>query len=114
MSINKTYWNDLRDSWIVGYIDAYDCVHSICIQLDSSDSDKTHGDLFGPCLKGWRWNYGSGIDFSVFSDRVDAEDCDRVRDHLTDRYGIQFMSNGYHDIYHLMDMMDKEDKENEL
>ena len=110
MTKSKTYWNDLMDSFIVGYIDAYDCVHSIKIHCDDDKADHTHLSLFGPCLKGWRWDYGRGIDFSVFSDRVDGDDCDRVRQHLTDVYGIQWMENGYHDIYHFMEMMDKEDK----
>jgi|ADurb_Cas_01_Slu_FD_contig_31_2973174_length_1056_multi_6_in_0_out_0_2 hypothetical protein len=109
MSKTKTYWTDLRHSVIIGYIDGYDAVHSVLI-LFKDYVGQTHEDMFGPCLKGWRWDYDRSLDFSILCGKLDPEDSDRVRDYLTNTYGIPWYSNGYHDVQFFCDMMDKEDK----
>ena len=68
----------------------------------------THEDLWGKVLKGWRWDYDRGLDWSVFADNLDDGDGDLVRDHLTRKYKIPFYSNGYHDVQFFVKQLEKE------
>lgn len=105
---NKKYFIDLRHSIIIGYVDGYDAVHSTKIYWDDY-TGQTHEDMFGPCLKGWRWDFTNGIEFSILCGRLDPEDAYLVRSHLTNRYDIPFYENGYHDVEFFCKMMDKEE-----
>ena len=108
-------YTKLRWSYIVGYVDHLDVVHSEIFPLfpeDGSFDDigtKTHYDLFGMVLKGWRWNYDRGLDATIGDKNLDREDYDRIREHLTDRYDIPFYSNGYHDVQFFCKKMDEEE-----
>ena len=108
MTHNKKYYTNLSNIIIIGYVDSYDAVHSTKISFDSYDELPTHGDLFGPCLKGWRWDFDNGLKFSILSGRLDEEDANRVREHLTNRYNIPFYENGFHDVQFFCKMMDEE------
>jgi len=109
MNADKTYWTDLRYSVIIGYIDGYDAVHSILIS-GKNYIGQTHEDMFGPCLRGWRWDYDRGMDFSILCSNIDFDDADSIRNHLTDRYRIPFYDNGYHDVQFFVKMMNSENK----
>jgi hypothetical protein len=104
-------YTKLRWSYIVGYVDSYDVVHSRIfsyLREDGFDSMKMHHDLFGMVLKGWRWNFDKGVE-ATLGDRLEQEDWDRVREHLTNEYDIPFWSNGFHDIQFFIKKMDEEE-----
>lgn len=104
------YFTRLRDTYIIGYIDHLDVVHSESYCFDEHYvSMPTHDELFGKVLKGWRWSFNNCLDFSLFAQNVDAEDCDRVRQHLTKKYKIPFRPNGYHDINYFIKKMKEEE-----
>jgi hypothetical protein len=101
-------YTKLYHSIIVGYVDENDVVHST--QLDEF-SDKTHIDIFGKKLKGFRWSFQHSIEFSVYAGNVSFDEIDLIRNHLTSKYGIQWWENGYHDLDHFIKMLDKEKSE---
>jgi len=102
-------YTKLRWSYIVGYIDHNDVVHSRMFSFD--EAAKTHYDVFGMKLKGWRWDYDRCLDFSVFQKTWDEGDGDLIRAHLESEYGIPFYSNGHHDVEFFCNKMDEEEKE---
>jgi hypothetical protein len=107
-------YTKLRWSYIVGYVDHNDVVHSRIFPMfpdDFSDSEtKTHYELFGMILKAWRWDYSRGLD-ATLGDRLESEDWQRVRDHITEEYDIPFYSNGFHDVEFFCKKMDEEEKQ---
>ena len=111
MKNNEGYYTRLRHSYVVGYIDYLDAVHSqiFCYLDDDYVSTKTHEELFGKVLKRWRWDYDRGLDWSDFADVQNGEEYDLILNHLTDRYNIPFYENGYHDVQYFCEMMDKEE-----
>ena len=106
-------YTKLRWSYIVGYVDHLDVVHSELFPLfseDGFDEIKTHYDIFGMVLKGWRWDYDKGLDATIGDKNLDREDYERIREHLTDRYDIPFYSNGFHDVMLMCQKMDEEEQ----
>jgi hypothetical protein len=79
-------YTKIRWSYIVGYVDHNDLVHSRMFPLfgeDFEDSEtKTHYDIFGMVLKGWRWDFDRGLDATIGDKNLDREDFERVREHL--------------------------------
>ncbi len=105
-------YTKLRWSYIVGYIDSYDVVHSEIFSLldgDNFTEIKTHIELFGLRLKNWRWDYDKGLEATIGYNDLNKEDFDRIREHLTDRYDIPFFLNGYHNVQFFCDKMDEEE-----
>jgi hypothetical protein len=104
-------YTKLRNSYIVGYVDHFDVVHSriFSLQLEYGEEIKTHYDIFGMVLKGWRWDYDRGLDATIGDKKLDREDWERVRDHLTEMYDIPFYSNGFHDVSFFCKKMDEEE-----
>jgi hypothetical protein len=98
----------IRWSYIVGYVDHNDLVHSRMFPLDGDDI-KTHVDVFGLRLKGWRWDYDQGLSATIGNKNLDSEDFDRIREHLTEHYDIPFYSNGFHDVQFFCKKMDEEE-----
>jgi hypothetical protein len=111
--MRKDYYTRLRHSYIVGYIDYLDIVHSeIFCYLDDDDnydSIKTHNELFGKVLKGFRWDYDNCLNWSNYSGVTTSEDRDLIRNHLTSKYKIPFYENGYHDVKYFCKMMNEEE-----
>jgi len=103
----KGKFTKLRWSYIVGYIDHFDVVHSRIFPL-LGDDIKTHEELFGMVLKGWRWDFDKCIE-ATLGDRLDKEDWIKIREHLTEMYEIPFWSNGFHDIDFFIKKMDEEE-----
>ena len=106
-------YTKLRWSYIVGYVDHLDVVHSEIFSLlheDGFDEIKTHYDIFGMVLKGWRWDFDKGLDATIGDKNLDREDYERIREHLTDRYDIPFYSNGFHDVMLMCQKMDEEEQ----
>ena len=104
-------YTKLRWSYIVGYIDHLDVVHSRIFSLireDEGDEIKTHYDIFGMVLKGWRWDFDRGLDATIGDKNLDREDYDRIREHLTEYYDIPFYANGFHDVNFFCTKMDEE------
>ena len=100
-------YTKLRWSYIVGYVDHNDVVHSrIFSSLDDQDI-RTHYDLFGMILKAWRWDYNRGLE-ATLGDRLERDDWERVREHLTEMYDIPFYSNGFHDVQFFCQKIDEE------
>lgn len=88
---------------IVGYIDAYGSVHSI--EIEPGDG-RHHPEIFpGAYIKRWRWSYNRG--FSSIYGGFDPEDSEKIRSHLTKKYGIPWYENGYHDVYYMIDIINK-------
>lgn len=113
MAKNRNFqgkYTKLRWSYIVGYIDHYDVVHSRIFSLLNDDERdiKTHYDLFGMVLKPWRWDYDRGLDFSVHAKNLSPEDGDLIREHLKEYYDIPFYANGFHDVDFFCKKMDEE------
>lgn len=107
-------YTKLRWSYIVGYVDHLDVVHSEIFSMlreDDFDSIKTHYDIFGVVLKGWRWDYDRGLDATIGDKNLDSEDYDRIREHLTYKYDIPFYENGFHDVQFFCQKMDEEEQE---
>lgn len=104
-------YTKLRWSYIVGYIDHNDVVHSRIFSFRDEDgfvSIKTHYDVFGMVLKGWRWDFDKGLE-ATLGDRLEREDWERVREHLSYEYDIPFYSNGFHDVQFFCDKMNEEE-----
>jgi hypothetical protein len=103
-------YTKLRWSYIVGYVDHFDVVHSrIFSLLDEDEREiKTHYDLFGMVLKGWRWDYDKGLDATIGDKNLDREDWERIREHLSEMYDMPFYSNGFHDVMFMCQKMDEE------
>ena len=109
--MRKDHYIRLRDSVIVGYVDHMDVVHSyqyVRREDDLDPSPPTHEDLWGKVLKGWRWDFDNGIDWSVFAQNLDEGDGDRVREHLERKYKIPFYSNGFHDVQFFVKKLEEE------
>lgn len=105
-------YTKLRWSYIIGYIDSFDVVHSEIFSLlhdDDFHEIKLHVELFGIKLKNWRWDYDKGLDATIGHGNFDKEDFDRIREHLTYNYDIPFYSNGYHDVEFFCKKMDEEE-----
>ena len=111
MARNKNgKYTKLRWSYIVGYVDHLDVVHSRIFRFDNSLSGiKTHYDVFGLRLKGWRWDYDRGLEATIGDKNLDSEDYDKIREHLTYEYDIPFYSNGFHDVEFFCKKMDEEE-----
>ncbi len=106
-------YTKIRWSYIVGYVDHNDLVHSRMFPLFTDDFDnidtKTHVDIFGMVLKGWRWDYDKGLNATIGDKNLDREDYDRIREHLTEMYDMPFYSNGFHDVEFFCKKMDEEE-----
>lgn len=107
-------YTKLRWSYIVGYVDHLDVVHSELFSLLHDDGFvvneiKTHYDIFGMVLKGWRWDFNKGCE-ATLGDRLEHEDWIKVREHLTEKYDIPFYENGYHDVQFFCKKMDEEEQ----
>jgi len=105
-------YTKLRWSYIVGYIDHNDLVHSRIFPLlreDECDEIKTHYDIFGMVLKGWRWDFDRGLDATIGDKNLDREDFEKVREHLSDYYDIPFYENGFHDVQFFCKKMTEEE-----
>ena len=103
----------IRWSYIIGYVDHNDLVHSRMFSLlhdDGFEEIKTHHDVFGMVLKGWRWDYDRGLNATIGDKNLDREDYDLIREHLTNKYDIPFYSNGFHDVSFFCKKMDEEEK----
>ena len=104
-------YTKLRWSYIVGYVDHFDVVHSRIFPIFTEDfgaSMKTHEELFGMVLKGWRWDYDKGLDATIGDGNLDRADRDKIREHLTETYDIPFWENGYHNVEFFCKKMDEE------
>lgn len=112
--MRKDHYTQLKDSVLVGYVDHLDVVH--CYQYIRSEDDSysggppTHEDQFGKVLKGWRWDFDRGLDWSVFAKNLDEGDGDRVKDFLTRKYKIPFYANGFHDVQFFVEKLEEERK----
>jgi hypothetical protein len=107
----KGKYTKLRWSYIVGYVDHNDVVHSRIFSLldrDDFEGIKTHYDVFGMVLKGWRWDYDRGLDATIGDKNLDPEDWERIREHLAYEYDIPFYENGYHNVQLFCEKMDEE------
>ena len=70
-------YTKLRWSYIIGYIDSFDVVHSEIFSLlhdDDFHEIKLHVELFGIKLKNWRWDYDKGLDATIGHGNFDKED----------------------------------------
>lgn len=105
-------YQKLMNCTIIGYIDYLGVVHSV--RFNTKRGRGTHTDIWGKVLKGWDWDYNNCLDSSIYRHNFDKEDWEKVRKHLTKKYGVQWQPNGYHDWKHIGDMADKEGKENNL
>ena len=105
-------YQKLRNCTIIGYIDYLGAVHSV--RFNTIRGRGTHSDIWGKVQKGWDWDYNSGIDFSIYRHQFDKEDWDKIRRHLTKKYGVQWNENGSHDCDYIDKMVEKESKENGL
>jgi hypothetical protein len=104
------YYTKLRNSRIIGYIDHLDSVQSRSFGIDDRLESVTHEDLFGKVLKGWRWDYDRGLEFSIYASGLSDEDFELIRNHLEKKYKIPFYENGYHDVDFFCKKMDEEEK----
>ena len=104
-------YTKLRWSYIVGYVDHFDVVHSRIFSLreyEETGTIKTHCDVFGMVLKGWRWDFDKGLDATIGDKNLDVEDFDRIREHLKEMYDMPFYENGFHDVMFMCQKMDEE------
>ncbi|MDD5649111.1 MAG: hypothetical protein PHF86_01650 [Candidatus Nanoarchaeia archaeon] len=114
MKRNKDgFYTKLRYTIIIGYVDYLDAVHSLSFYYGDGNNDsfdKTHEELFGKVLKGWRWDYDKGLNWSNSAGITSGEDYELIVNHLTQNYRIPFYENGYHDVQYFCKMMDEEEK----
>lgn len=84
---------------ILGCIDSYGAVHSAFTGVTIA----FHGDYF-PCKKGyWRWNHRESIHWFRADQKLNEEQFESVRNHLSRKYSIKWWDNGFHDIDKLME-----------
>jgi len=102
-------FNLLKYGIIIGIIDNYGAVHSKFFSID--DDQQTHEELWPTRrTKRWRWTFSNCFNTSILSDeKLNIEDWDKIRQHLTRNYGIRWQDNGYHNIDYFMGRM-KTDK----
>ena len=107
----KPSFDDMEYGVIIGIIDSNDAVHSVFYDYDDRESASTHESIF-PMQnhKKWRWGFDSGIDKSIYSEhRFTVEDYDRIRSHITRKYGIKFRGISlHHDITHFISKLKKD------
>ena len=106
--MKKTNQDILYFSWVRGYIDSHDAVHSVQVYFggDTFAECKTHFDLFGYCSRRWDWTYDNCIRLTD-GDNFEEFDGEKIRTHLTKQYGIRWWENGYHDLDHFMSKLTK-------
>lgn len=88
-----TIWEKLRWGNITGVVDSYDSADSVL-----SEDLEYHAERW-PSLTHcrWRWSYNQGIWWTVSEGRPNSEQLEIIRNHLTKKYGIEWMENGYHE-----------------
>jgi len=86
---------------IIGIIDSYDAVHSEDFHFSEYP---THQWLYPTqTFKRWRWSFDDGI--TCLSDDLNAEDYDRIINHIETVYNIKFNDNGFHDVQDFISKM---------
>ncbi len=88
----------LIDGHIIGCIDAYGAVHSEF----TGDDIGYHSEHFPQQThRLWRWNNDKSIHWFTSENRLNAEETEAVRAHMTRKYGLKWFENGFHDWEHL-------------
>ena len=84
---------------ILGCIDAHGAVHSAF----TGERMGHHSDHFPmQTHRLWRWNHDKSIHWLTDERKLDLEETEAVRRHLSRKYGLRWWDNGFHDIDHLL------------
>lgn len=80
---------------IIGIVDSYGSVDSRIIdRLD----EENHAEVWpGNTHCRWRWDRRSSLHWFVSDYKPNEEEQDHIRRHLTRKYGIHWLENGYFD-----------------
>ena len=85
---------------IIGIIDAHGAVHS-----RFTGEEIAYHEAIWPqqTHNRWRWNHRESIHWLVAERRPDEEGIDSVMRHLTKTYGLEWWTNGHHNIDDLLE-----------
>jgi hypothetical protein len=90
-------WSRLKSGKIVGIVDSNGAARSEF----TGDVSAFHADFFPACHCHWRWDSDQGIWWISSEHKPDAEQMEAIMNHLTKKYGIRWLENGFHDMEHL-------------